>query len=199
MNPQPQRGVSLVGLSPLVAAGIEALLPELEAPMRCSGIDELQPGLGVVLMDVRGKSDGYESGNAVVATASGAGHHAVVLTAERDELVLLAYVSAGARAVVSHWEDARTMRTAIEVAAVGGQFVSQAFPSLRVAVAGGRRLTPRQRQVVLARADGATLREIALRRNLSVHLTQDFYLAAQRHLAPPVESTDPRIPMRGSR
>lgn len=182
MKPHDSLRVTSVGLAPLVVTGIQALLPELNIPMQFGRINDLPREGRVVFMDVRCRSAGYEAGGAEVAAAVESGHRVVILTAERSDLVLLSHVSAGARVVLSHWDDAGTLRTALQVAAAGGQFVSETFPSVRATLAAGRRLSPRQRRVVLARADGATFREIALILNMSLHLAQDCYEAARSQL-----------------
>ncbi|MDQ1734137.1 MAG: hypothetical protein QOH56_388 [Pseudonocardiales bacterium] len=195
MDVSARTRVAMVGLPTVIQAGIASLVPEAEIVGAYENLGDLlaEPAVvDIVIMDVRGSSASYVSGAEEVAAAVDAGYSVLLLSGERDLLVLLAHLSAGTGGVVFHRDDRDTLADAIQEVGAGRRFVSAPSSVLHSACKLGLSLTPRQRQMVFARADKETFRSAAVRLGMSQKTAKEFFASAQRKLA--AEPREPGTP-----
>lgn len=139
-------------------------------------------GLGslgrVALLDLnlRGLSQGGDHGAVGVHVVAKAGYRPLIYTNERRLMVLASCLRAGARGIVRKSEPIGMVENAIAEVARGGMVITLALAGLAEAVRDFGRmqtLTPRQREVLAARARGESFRGIGRRLFISERTAQD--------------------------
>ncbi|WP_228389508.1 response regulator transcription factor [Cumulibacter manganitolerans] len=139
---------------------------------------QARPAADVVLLDLnlRGTGEPLIHGAMGVNRVSRAGYRVLIYTNERRLAVLARCLAAGARGIVHKSEPIEAVERAIDEVARGGTVVTLALAGLAEAVrdhGGMRRLTPRQREILAARARGESFRSIGQRLFISERTAQD--------------------------
>lgn len=162
--------VAVVDDDTIIREGLPRLIPELDVAAAVSSVEELlavRPETDVVLLDLvltgTGRT-GIRQGAAAVETVAGAGYRVLIYTNERRREVLVGCMAAGARGVIHKAEPLAALAEAVAQVASGRVVITQALVGLAELAqrrGGLASLTPRQREVLSARARGEAFRSIA--------------------------------------
>lgn len=181
MNAAASTRVVVVDDDTLIRDGAAVLLSQPEVVGTFASIEALlagRPEADVVLLDLnlRGLAEGGLQGAAGVHLVAKAGYRPLIYTNERRLMVLASCLRAGARGVVHKSEPIEAVEEAISEIARGGMVITLALAGLAEAVRDYGRmqgLTPRQREVLAARARGESFRSIGRRLFISERTAQD--------------------------
>ncbi|GAA1979017.1 response regulator transcription factor [Catenulispora subtropica] len=164
--------VAVVDDDTVIREGLPHLLPDLHVTAAVSSVEELlaaPPEADVILLDLvltgTGRT-GVRQGAAAVEAVARAGFRTLIYTNERRREVLVGCVAAGAHGVVHKAEPLATLASAVAEVAAGRVVITQALVGLAELAerrGGLASLTPRQREILSARARGETFRSIAER------------------------------------
>ncbi len=177
----------------LIREGIARLLPGVEVAGSFRSVEAFlgeSPRADVVLLDLwlTGPSLARigEQGVPAVRAVSTAGYPVLIYTNERRRHVLAACLAAGARGIVHKSESLPTLTAAIATVQSGGLVMTTALTGLaevfqrRDAMPG---LTPRQLEVLRARARGQSYRSIASDMYLSPKTVEEYMSEVNRKFA----------------
>lgn len=173
-DPGPDVGVcvAVVDDDTIIREGLPHLLPDLRVTLAVSSVEELlaaRPRTDVVLLDLvltgTGRT-GVRQGAVAVEAVARAGYRVLIYTNERRREVLVGCMAAGAHGVIHKAEPLAALAAAVAEVADGRVVITQALVGLAELAerrGGLASLTPRQREVLSARARGETFRGIAER------------------------------------
>jgi two-component system nitrate/nitrite response regulator NarL len=164
--------VAVVDDDTVIREGLPHLLPGVRVAVSVSSVEELlsvRPRVDVVLLDLvltgTGRT-GVRQGAAAVEAVAAAGHRVLIYTNERRREVLVGCMAAGAQGVVHKAEPLAALAEAVAAVASGRVVITQALVGLAELAerrGGLASLTPRQREILSARARGEAFRSIAER------------------------------------
>ncbi|MGW4807901.1 LuxR C-terminal-related transcriptional regulator [Kitasatospora sp. NPDC004272] len=169
---QPGTRVAVVDDDTVIREGLPHLLPGVRVVLAVSSVEELlaaRPETDAVLLDLvltgTGRT-GVRQGAAAVEAVARAGHRTLIYTNERRREVLVGCMAAGARGVVHKAEPLAALAAAVDEVAADRVVITQALVGLAELAerrGGLPSLTPRQREILSARARGEAFRSIAER------------------------------------
>lgn len=168
----------------VIRKGLPLLLRGVEVVGSYSDVEEFlaaDPSVDVVLLDLvlTGTGKVTRQGAAAIRTITEAGHPVLIYTNERRRAVLVNCLAAGASGVIHKAEPVEELDDAIQAVAHGSVVITQALVGL--AELAERRgeladLSPRQREILSARARGEKFQSIADRLFIS-RKTAEGYMA----------------------
>lgn len=169
----------------VIRKGLPLLLEEIEVVASYAEVEEFlaaEPSVDVVLLDLvlTGTGKSATQGAAAIRAITAAGYPVLIYTNERRRTVLVGCLAAGASGVIHKAEPVDELEDAIQAIARGEVVITQALVGLAELVE--RRgelseLSPRQRDVLSARARGEKFQSIADRLFIS-RKTAEGYMAA---------------------
>lgn len=179
--PRQRHSVIVVDDDTFIRDGARVLLENSDVVGTFDSIESLiasGQSADVVLLDLnlRGLSQGGDHGAVGVHVVAKAGYRPLIYTNERRLMVLASCLRAGARGIVHKSEPIGMVENAIAEVARGGMVITLALAGLAEAVRDFGRmqtLTPRQREVLAARARGESFRGIGRRLFISERTAQD--------------------------
>jgi DNA-binding NarL/FixJ family response regulator len=164
--------VAAVDDDTVIRNGLPLLLPGIDFVATFEDVDALlaaAPEVDLVLLDLvltgTGKL-GVRHGGEAITAVTGAGYRVLIYTNERRRSVLAACLSAGASGVIHKAEPVPALEAAIRDVAGGQVVITPALVGLAELAerrGGLHALTPRQRQILSARARGEPFQSIANR------------------------------------
>lgn len=176
--------VAIIDDDTLIREGLGARMPHIRVVFAAADIAGLrQRGptpdqVEVVILDLRlnGLAGTGLQGRAAVLYLTSAGYRVLIYTNEQRPLVLVACLAAGARGLVHKTEPLSHLAEALGVISGGRRHVSPAVVGLAEVVGLGGQLdplSPRQQEVLRARARGETFAAIGRRLYLSPRTVED--------------------------
>ena len=162
--------VAVIDDDTIVREGLAALLPRHRVVCAFDHHGEFltrKPDVQLVILDLNldgTGGTGLRHGAAAIADLRAAGYPVLIYTNENRRLVLAGCLAAGAGGVVHKTQPLAALAEAVSAVHAGRTVITSALTGLAEAVDRYGRLptlTPRQRQVLAARARGRTFRRIA--------------------------------------
>lgn len=189
----PSLSVAVVDPYTVARAALPLLLPEFRFVGLHRTPDELllaAPATDVVVLGdtVRGQADGPPllAWTSAVEKLAAADYRVCIHTSERNRVVLLGCLAAGALAIVHKADPLGALRTAVRAAA-DGQMVISTFLAGLAELAQGKQampaLTERQRMILSARARGEKFDSIARRLFISRKVAEEHWAVVARKFA----------------
>lgn len=176
--------VALVDDTTIARSGLPKLLPEFAFTGVFPDSEALlreQPDADVLILDLNLSRPGHvgvRQGVDAVAACAGAGYRVCVYTVERRRFLLLRCLQAGASGIVHKTDATETLAEALTEVAAGSIVITPTLAGL-AELADHRdqlpTLTPRQREVLSARARGEPFRSIARRLYITEKTAQQHW------------------------
>lgn len=195
--------VVVVDDSTVIRGGFATVHPELEVVATYAGVEELEaappPDCDVVVLDLllrgpHGVASSRKQGRAAIRALEALGRPVCLYTDERRALVLALCLHAGADGVVHKSDPPEAATRAVQEVAAGRVSVTQSLVGLTELL--DRRgapldLSPRQRQVISARARGRHWADVAGTLYISEDTAREHYRAACAKLRDYLQHTSP--------
>ncbi|WP_375503087.1 LuxR C-terminal-related transcriptional regulator [uncultured Jatrophihabitans sp.] len=175
----------------VIRLALPLLLPHIEVLGTYQSTEKfliVSPNVDVVLLDLHLSSDEDDraQGARAVARVAAAGHRVLLYTNERRREVLAGCIAAGAHGITHKTDSIQALADAIDKVAAGGLVIPHSLTGLIELLdrrGATEALTPRQREVLSARARGESFAAIAERLYISKRTAEDHMAKATSRFA----------------